>query len=290
MPNIKHINLQPLISIIIPTFNRSCLLGETLDSVLSQTYQNWECIVVDDGSKDHTVELMKFYKEKDSRIEFYKRPNNKKKGAASCRNFGLEKSRGEFIQFLDSDDLLHANKLKYQIDAVKKKDDVLLTCKWGYFTKLDHLYNRFKHKQKVYRNFRRPYKLLFYFGKYEEFLPIHTYLIPKGIIKKAGNWNENLCNNDDAEFMTRILLQARRIHFTPGAIVFYRIGNVFKLSDFKKLSQANSAIKSLELISKNLKSINSKTSDIYVKNLEKIVRNLIKKSFPDLAEFKINKL
>ena len=85
--------MPDLISIIIPTYNRSHLLGETLDSVLIQTYRNWECIVVDDGSTDYTPELMEFYIRKDSRFSFYRRPEEKAKGANACRNYGFEKSR-----------------------------------------------------------------------------------------------------------------------------------------------------------------------------------------------------
>ena len=110
------------ISVIIPTFNRSQFLGETLDSVLAQTYQDWECIVVDDGSKDHTKELLEFYCEKDSRFKYFKRPDDCLKGANACRNLGFEKSKGEFILWYDSDDLMKADKLEIQLEALIKSD------------------------------------------------------------------------------------------------------------------------------------------------------------------------
>ena len=81
---------NPLVSIIIPTYNRAHFIGETLESVLAQTYHNWECIVIDDGSTDYTDELMEFYCEKDSRIQYYHRPSHKPKGANACRNYGFE--------------------------------------------------------------------------------------------------------------------------------------------------------------------------------------------------------
>ncbi len=98
--------MDPLVSIIIPTYNRAHLIGETLDSVIAQTYSNWECIVVDDGSVDHTDELMEFYCKKDSRIHYEHRPKDRPKGANACRNYGFELSKGNLIQWLDSDDLL----------------------------------------------------------------------------------------------------------------------------------------------------------------------------------------
>lgn len=99
-------NAQPLVSIIIPTYNRAHLIGETLDSVLAQTYQNWECIVVDDGSSDDTNALMKTYCEQDSRFRYYHRPKERKKGGNICRNIGIDKAQGDFISFLDSDDFI----------------------------------------------------------------------------------------------------------------------------------------------------------------------------------------
>lgn len=98
-------NDSPLISIIIPTYNRAHLIGETLDSVLAQTYENWECIIVDDGSSDNTDEVVDVYAKKDSRFKYCHR-KSLPKGASHCRNIGLEKAEGVYCIFLDSDDLL----------------------------------------------------------------------------------------------------------------------------------------------------------------------------------------
>lgn len=112
---------MPLVSIIIPTFNRENTIVDTLDSVLSQAYSNWECIVVDDGSKDNTVSLLDRYCKKDSRFRYYQRPSQKKKGANSCRNYGFEKSNGSFIQWLDSDDLLSKSCFKKRVQTILEK-------------------------------------------------------------------------------------------------------------------------------------------------------------------------
>lgn len=115
----KNLGGNPLVSIIIPTFNRAHTLRDTLDSVKKQTYQNWECIIIDDGSEDDSVNLILKYIDADKRFKFYKR-NRDPKGAPTCRNIGIiEKSRGEFIQFLDSDDQLApyclANRLNHEL-------------------------------------------------------------------------------------------------------------------------------------------------------------------------------
>ena len=96
---------NPIISIIIPSFNRQDLIVETLDSVLAQTYQNWECLVIDDGSTDQSVQVIEEYAQKESRIKFFQR-NKEPKGAPTCRNIGLNHAIGDFVIYLDSDDLL----------------------------------------------------------------------------------------------------------------------------------------------------------------------------------------
>ena len=120
-----------VVSIIIPTYNRAHLIGETLDSVIAQTYDKWECIVVDDGSTDYTEELIELYCEKDSRIQYHHRPKSRSKGANACRNYGADLSAGEFLMWLDDDDLLHKGKIERQIDLAKCHPYSIITCSWG---------------------------------------------------------------------------------------------------------------------------------------------------------------
>lgn len=124
---------EPLVSIIIPTFERSHLIGETLDSILSQTYSNWECIVVDDGSTDDTDVIMRKYCEEDVRFQYYKRPKDKPKGANVCRNHGFNQSKGEYIQWFDSDDIMHANKLETQVNALRNIERGIAICDFQMF-------------------------------------------------------------------------------------------------------------------------------------------------------------
>ena len=109
-----------LISIIIPTYNRAHLIGETLNSILQQTYQNWECIVVDDGSCDGTKEVMKAYCQKDSRIQYHQRPKEHLPGGNGARNYGFKLSKGEYIQWFDSDDLMKSDHLEIKWRIIKK--------------------------------------------------------------------------------------------------------------------------------------------------------------------------
>ncbi len=106
---------KPLISIIIPTFNRAHLILETINSIKDQSYSHWECVIVDDHSTDNTFHIVSEISKNDSRIQIYKRPNDKPKGPSSCRNFGFEKSKGAFVNFFDSDDLMLPNKLEVDL-------------------------------------------------------------------------------------------------------------------------------------------------------------------------------
>jgi glycosyltransferase involved in cell wall biosynthesis len=107
---------NPLVSIIIPTYNRADLIGETLDSIKNQTYQNWECIIVDDGSTDHTDEVVGVYVNKDARFKYFQRPDDHLSGGNGARNYGFILSQGEYIQWFDSDDLMKKNKLTLQVN------------------------------------------------------------------------------------------------------------------------------------------------------------------------------
>ncbi|MFC7670076.1 glycosyltransferase family 2 protein [Hymenobacter humi] len=101
-----------LVSIIIPCYNYGWLLAETLDSVLAQTYQQWECIIIDDGSTDTTRVVATSYQARDSRFRYVYQPNG---GLSAARNHGLQAATGEYIQFLDADDLLLPQKLELQV-------------------------------------------------------------------------------------------------------------------------------------------------------------------------------
>lgn len=121
-----------LISIIIPTFNRAHLIIETLVSIQKQTYVNWECLIIDDGSSDNTISMLSDFLKYDNRFTYIRRPKNRPKGPSSCRNYGFDLSQGSFVQFFDSDDIMHPNHLEEKIIAIEEADFVV--CKLKEFT------------------------------------------------------------------------------------------------------------------------------------------------------------
>ncbi|MGX7668103.1 glycosyltransferase family 2 protein [Flavobacterium pedocola] len=125
--------MQPFISIIIPTFNRANLIGETLDSIVEQTHADWECILVDDGSTDNSREVIETYLKKDSRFRYFERPSDRKKGANACRNYGFEQSKGAYVKWFDSDDVLLPDALEKQLEVLKETGKQIAVCEYHLF-------------------------------------------------------------------------------------------------------------------------------------------------------------
>jgi glycosyltransferase involved in cell wall biosynthesis len=111
--NIDGMKKEDLVSIIMPAYNCGDFIGMTLDSVINQSYKNWEVIVVDDCSSDNTAEVVQEYKKKDNRIKYYKLEKNS--GAAVARNKAIDLATGKYMAFLDSDDVWFPEKLAKQI-------------------------------------------------------------------------------------------------------------------------------------------------------------------------------
>lgn len=109
--------MSNLVSIIVPCYNQAQFLNATLQSVLDQSYSNWECVIVDDGSLDDTAFIAQKWIEKDSRFIYFFKKNE---GVSSARNFALSKANGEYIQFLDSDDILEKKKIELSMKLIKE--------------------------------------------------------------------------------------------------------------------------------------------------------------------------
>lgn len=187
-----------LISIIIPTFNRGHLIDETLDSVAAQTYQNWECLVVDDGSTDDTAEAALQWAKRDSRFQFHQRPPELSKGANTCRNFGYNLSKGEYIQWYDSDDLMLPNNLELKIEE-------LVNGHWDFVVSKSSAFV----EGEIPRTIRA-------FGKYSPDLSLSVFakqefswMTDDGMYSRDSvynvAWNEDLKSGQDFNFICRYL-------------------------------------------------------------------------------------
>ena len=226
MGNIKY---HSKISIIIPTYNRGKLISKAIKSCLRQTYNLLEIIVIDDCSKDNTKKVVK--KIKDIRVKYIKLLNHK--GASYSRNFGIKKAKGNYITFLDSDDIFLPEKLKNQINNLKKKKSDLDFCKM----------KRIKGKQiKIFPNSTQEiiikkgniYNELLTHGN---FISTQTILVKKLYIEKYL-FDENMPRLQDFELLIR-MLPSIKVSFTNKILVN---------SYFQKDSISNSGLKYINAI------------------------------------------
>lgn len=125
------------VSIIIPCYNQAHYMAETLNSVIAQTYNNWECIILNDGATDNTEEVALAYCEKDNRFRYHKHEN---KGLAATRNIGINLAKGKYLQFLDSDDILAPDKLQKQVSLLEQTEADVCTCHNDLFNNNDFVH------------------------------------------------------------------------------------------------------------------------------------------------------
>ncbi len=123
---------NPLVTVYMPTHNRSDLLPRAIESVLNQTYKNLELIVVDDGSKDNTIEILEKYSKKDTRVRFFR--HEKAKGACAARNLAIENAKGQYITGLDDDDLFEEDRLSYFMENLNDRFSFITTPLIQYYS------------------------------------------------------------------------------------------------------------------------------------------------------------
>ncbi len=227
---------HPLVSILIPTYNRAHLLGETLDSVLAQTYTHWECIVVDDGSTDDTALVVSSYLARDSRFFYYQRPETFKPGGNGARNFGFQLSKGAYIHWFDSDDLMAPQKLELTLNGLLLFSADVFVCKptsdsHSFATTLTNLREEFS------TDFYRTYLL--------NRLSILTGdVVFKREVVAPFTFDEALRKAQEFEFFTRVFAQPLRIVFTNSGLWYHRetMDSISRLSGNLNEHQLNSLV------------------------------------------------
>lgn len=189
----------PLVSVVIPTFNQEKTITSALDSVLSQTYKNIETIVVDDGSTDKTIAVVEAIK--DLRIRYIQHAKNR--GASAARNTGIQKSNGEYIAFLDSDDEWLPTKLEKQMMVFADSSDRNLGCVFSYGYTKDETRNIQYIQKFSEKRFNDKTSTLKYFLEGKGINACSNILIKKTVTEHCGVFDEKLKNLEDPEFLIR---------------------------------------------------------------------------------------
>jgi glycosyltransferase involved in cell wall biosynthesis len=208
--------VKPLVSILIPAYNASEWIGETLGSAIAQTWDRKEIIVVDDGSRDATYEIAKRFA---SHNVLVVRQDNQ--GAAAARNKALELSQGSYIQWLDADDLLSANKIANQMEQGQRASiRTLLSSAWGWFM---YRPNRAQFVPTALWCDLPPNEWLIRKMANNLHMQTATWLVSRELTVLAGAWDTTLSVDDDGEYFCRILLQSDGVKFIREASVLYRL-------------------------------------------------------------------
>ena len=240
------------VSIIIPAYNASEYIEETLDSALQQVYKNIEIIIVDDDSTDDTWSIINNYCNNfPNLIKVYK---NKGKGACAARNYGFELSSGNYIQYLDADDILNPQKIEKQMELLQSfGDNIIVSCYWGRFYKNWNSVNW--KEQLINKDYCDPINWLIDSWDNKGMGQTSIWLTPRSLIESAGLWNENLLINQDGEFFSRVLLRSKGIKFCKEAKVYYRSGNLNSITSKNKFGKAKaiSLLMSYNLYESNCK-------------------------------------
>jgi glycosyltransferase involved in cell wall biosynthesis len=189
---------QPFISVIIPTYNREKYIKSTVDSVLAQTYKNYEIIVVDDGSKDSTKQILNQYGDK---IRYIYQVNA---GVHTARNVGIKASKGDWIAFLDDDNIWLADKLQKQVDCINRTSVEVCYTNFEIFNE-ERRWPAYQDKDgKIEKVITEPYAIFLYGAPP---LSISTLLAKKSLFEKTGYFDET-CEFDDD---TRMMLELGRL-------------------------------------------------------------------------------
>jgi glycosyltransferase involved in cell wall biosynthesis len=216
--------MKPLVSILIPAYNAEKTIAYTIESATAQTWECKEIIVVDDGSRDRTAEVARRFASKEVAVV-----SAENQGAAAARNHAFRLSQGDYIQWLDADDLLARDKIERQLLALGDRDGrrILLSSPWAPF------YYRKQQARFVQNSLCQdlaPVEWLLRKMGENLHMQTATWLTSRELSDAAGPWDTRLLSDDDGEYFCRVLLASEGTRYVSGTGVFYRIMATPRLS------------------------------------------------------------
>lgn len=234
-------NFQPLVSVVIPCYNQAHFLPDTLASVLDQTYSFWECIIVNDGSTDHTNVVAHEWQNKDGRFKYVEKENG---GLSSARNTGLRVAIGEYIQLLDADDLLESEKIQSQVMCMLGEGGTvdIAVAGYRYFQSSDParaqlIFGPYNLLPEVVITKNDTKDLIKLFARKNPMV-VSAPLYHKSVFERVGLFDENLFANEDWDFHFRCATSGvvfQHCGYSPKSKVLIRIHKTSMSADRKNM-------------------------------------------------------
>jgi len=232
---------NPLVSICMPAFNAVSYIAQAIESVLRQSYTDWELIIVNDGSTDNTDAVLQRFVDK--RIRIYEQSNE---GQSAAANKAFNFAKGQLIKFMDADDLLSPDFIFHQVSAIRGRTDVIAVSSWGRFYHGD-LSSFVISDQLIFKEISPLKWVVSNMEGRQAMMQCALWLIPKQLLQRSGLWDQTLSLINDFEFFIRVLLKAVTIVSSPQAILYYRSGDGNSLSALRSEAHVDSAFRSIEL-------------------------------------------
>lgn len=216
--------MKPLVSILIPAYNAEAWISDTLRSAIAQTWERKEIIVVDDGSTDQTLAVAKKFESDQLRVV-----TQKNQGAAATRNNAFALSKGDYVQWLDADDLMAPEKTASQMEAAERSSSkrTLISGAWARFM---HRPYRAEFRPSPLWEDLQPAEWLMRKMERNIYMQTASWLVSRELAEAAGPWNTRLLGDDDGEFFCRVLLASNGTRFVKQSKVYYREAGASSLS------------------------------------------------------------
>src|SRR5216117_2943866 len=209
--------MSPLVSILTPAYNAERWIASTIESAIAQTWPSKEIIVVDDGSTDRTLVIARQFESKGVRV--VSQPN---RGAAAARNKALQLCQGDYIQWLDADDILAPDKITRQMEFAESCSNkrIFLSSEWGHFL---FRTSRAKFTRTALWDDLPPVEWLRLKMEKNTWMQPGSWLVSRELTEAAGPWNEGLPWDEEGEYFCRVLIKSDGVKFIRGAKTFYRV-------------------------------------------------------------------
>jgi hypothetical protein len=209
---------SPLVSVIIPVYNAEDYLAESLDSVLCQSYSNWECIIIDDGSTDNSSDIARQYVSKDIRFQYHHQPNS---GPSAARNHGVSISNGNYIQFLDADDVVIKNRLEILLQRYQSTEPKVVLFSSMLIGQHDNISKTVNPTRPASNGLDVDFSMMYaQFGLNFTFIPACILFTKESLANIY--WNTSISHSEDWELYLQVTSKGFLFRYLPIELVIYR--------------------------------------------------------------------